>query len=57
MTREPGRFRSIAGAMTAAQATSNTAKAKKYATDLLALAKSAAPGPARRSPTAQKLAR
>jgi hypothetical protein len=44
LTRESGRFRSIAGAMRAAQAANNTAKAKKYAVDLLALAKSASPG-------------
>jgi hypothetical protein len=39
MTREPGRFRSIAGAMRAAQAAGDTAKAKKYAGTLLTLAK------------------
>jgi hypothetical protein len=39
MTREPGRFRSLAGAMRAAQAAGDTAKAKKYAGNLLALAK------------------
>ena len=44
MLREPGRFRSIAGAMQAAQAANDTVKAKKYATDLLALAKTAKPG-------------
>jgi tetratricopeptide (TPR) repeat protein len=44
MTREPGRFRSLAGAMRAAQAAGDTAKAKKYAGNLLTLAKAAAPG-------------
>lgn len=44
LTREPGRFRSIAGAMLVAGLANDTAKAKKYATDLLALAKGAAPG-------------
>ena len=56
MTREPGRFRGIAGAMMAAQVSGNTAKAKKYATDLLALAKTAAPGRPQIA-EAQKLAR
>jgi hypothetical protein len=44
MTREPGRFRSIAGAMRAAQAAGDTARAKKYAGNLLTLAKAASPG-------------
>jgi hypothetical protein len=44
MTREPGRFRSLAGAMRAAQAAGDTAKAKKYAGDLLTLTKGATPG-------------
>jgi tetratricopeptide (TPR) repeat protein len=44
MTREPGRFRSIAGAMQAAHAAGDTVKAKKYAGELLTLAKTAAPG-------------
>jgi hypothetical protein len=44
MTREPGRFRSIAGAMRAADAAGDRAKAKKYATELAALAKTAQPG-------------
>ncbi len=44
MTREPGRFRALAGAMRAADAAGDRAKARKYATDLLALAKTAAPG-------------
>jgi hypothetical protein len=41
MTREPGRFRSVAGAMHAAQAAGDTAKARKYAGSLLTLAKGA----------------
>jgi hypothetical protein len=44
MTREPGRFRTIAGAMKAADKAGDRAKARKYAANLLALAKSAAPG-------------
>ena len=44
MTREPGRFRSIAGAMRAAQGAGDTVKTKKYAGELLTLAKGAAPG-------------
>ena len=44
MTREPGRFRSLAGAMRAAQAAGDAAKAKKYAGDLLTLTKGATPG-------------
>jgi len=44
MTREPGRFRSIAGAMRAAQGAGDTVKTKKYAGGLLTLAKGAAPG-------------
>jgi hypothetical protein len=41
LTREPGRFRSVAGAMHAAQAAGDTAKARKYAGNLLTLAKGA----------------
>jgi hypothetical protein len=44
MTREPGRFRSIAGAMRAADAAGDRAKARKYASALLSLAKDASPG-------------
>jgi hypothetical protein len=44
MTREPGRFRSTAGAMLAADAAGDRTKARQYATALLALAKSPAPG-------------
>jgi hypothetical protein len=44
MTREPGRFRSLAGAMRAAQAAGDTVTARKHATALLALAKNANPG-------------
>jgi hypothetical protein len=44
MTREPGRFRSLAGAMRAAQAAGDTATARKHAAALLALTKSASPG-------------
>ena len=39
MTREPGRFRSLAGAMRAANAAGDRAKARKYAAALTALAK------------------
>ena len=44
IAREPGRFRSIAGAMRAAEAARDFGKAKKYATELVALAKTAQPG-------------
>ncbi len=44
MTREPGRFRSLAGAMRAAQAAGDAAAARKHASALLALAKNATPG-------------
>ena len=44
MTREPGRFRSLAGAMRAAQAAGDSAAAKKHASALLSLAKNATPG-------------
>ena len=56
LTREPGRYRSIAGAMLAAQLSNDTAKARKYATALLALTKGAAPGRPDIQ-TAQKLVR
>jgi hypothetical protein len=46
MTREPGRFRSLAGAMQAADAAGDRAKARRHATALLELAKTAS-GPAR----------
>jgi len=44
MSKEPGRFRSLAGAMRAAEQTGDTAKARKYAIQLLDLAKNASPG-------------
>jgi tetratricopeptide (TPR) repeat protein len=44
MTREPGRFRSIAGAMRAAHAAGDPVKTKKYAGELLTLTKTATPG-------------
>ena len=44
MVKEPGRFRTIAGAMQAADKAGDRAKARKYAQQLQALAKSAAPG-------------
>ena len=44
MTREPGRFRSLAGAMRAAQAAGDSAAARRHASALLALAKNATPG-------------
>ena len=42
LTREPGRFRSIAGAMTSAQLANDMVKAKKYADQLLTLTKDSA---------------
>ncbi len=44
MTREPRRFRSVAGALRAAVAAKDTVRARKYAASLLTLAKGAAPG-------------
>jgi tetratricopeptide (TPR) repeat protein len=44
MMREPGRFRALAGAMKAADKAGDRAKTRKYANELLALAKNAAPG-------------
>jgi hypothetical protein len=44
MTREPKRFRSLAGAMRAAQAAKDAAKTRQYAGRLLTMAKGAAPG-------------
>ena len=44
MTREPGRYRTLAGAMRAAEAVGDRTKAQKYAADLLALGKTAKPG-------------
>jgi hypothetical protein len=44
MVKEPGRFRSLAGAMRAADQAGDAAKAKKYASQLLDLGKSASPG-------------
>jgi len=44
MVKEPGRYRSLAGAMRAAEQTGDKARAKQYAGRLLDLAKSAAPG-------------
>ena len=44
MTREPGRYRSIAGAMHAAAASGNAVKARTFAAELVALTKSASPG-------------
>ena len=44
MAKEPGRFRSLAGAMQAADRAGDAVKAKQYASQLLALAKSASPG-------------
>ena len=44
MVKEPGRFRSLAGAMRAAEQAGDSAKARRYAKQLLMLAKSAAPG-------------
>ena len=44
MVKEPGRFRSLAGAMQAADRAGDAVKAKQYASQLLALAKSASPG-------------
>ena len=44
MTKEPGRFRSLAGAMRAAEQAGDSAKARRHAKQLLTLAKSAAPG-------------
>ena len=44
MAKEPGRYRSLAGAMSAADQSGDAAKAKKYASQLLQLAKSASPG-------------
>jgi hypothetical protein len=44
MTREPGRFRSLAGAMRAAQAAKDAAKTRQYAGRLLTLTKGAAAG-------------
>jgi hypothetical protein len=44
MTREPGRYRSISGAMRAAAAAGDRAKARTHAAALVALAKQASPG-------------
>jgi hypothetical protein len=44
MVKEPGRFRSLAGAMRAADQAGDAAKARKYASQLIALAKTASPG-------------
>jgi hypothetical protein len=44
MVKEPGRYRSLAGGMAAAEQSGDKIKARKYAMQLIALAKSAAPG-------------
>jgi hypothetical protein len=54
MTREPGRYRSVAGAMRAAEAAGDGTKARRYAKDLVALAGKASP-PRADTATAQRL--